>query len=215
MIIEQRETTVAYRCPHCGCGIMSLVGVFRLGADRLVLKCQCGHSEMTLTKSSDGKIRLEVPCLICRTPHNYTLTDSLFFSEKLFLLPCHVSGLDICFIGAQSEVSDALEASGEELGRMLDDAGIDAFDVFHREDEAKELPDAHIYDIVNLLVRELEYDHKIHCDCETGPYRVYFSEDGEHIVVECESCGASCEFPADSVAAATEFLNIDEITLEN
>ena len=70
MILEQTKTTVAYRCPHCGAGIMSPVGVFKLNADRLVLKCQCGHSEMTITRSKDAKIRLEVPCLICRAPHN-------------------------------------------------------------------------------------------------------------------------------------------------
>lgn len=214
MIIEKSETTVAYRCPHCGCGIMSMVGVFRLNADRLVLKCQCGHSEMSMTRSSDGKVRIEVPCLICAAPHNFTVNDSLFFSQKLFLLPCHVSGLDVCFIGGQSEVSEALEASGIELKRMLDEAGISELEVFHREDEEKALPDAHVYDIVNFVVRELEYDHKIHCDCETGPYGVFFSDDGESLVVACENCGATKTFRADSISAATDFLNIDEITLE-
>ena len=214
MIIEQNETTIAYRCPHCGCGIMSLVGVFRLKADRLVLKCQCGHSEMSITRSNDGKVRIEVPCLICRAPHNYTLTESLFFSQKLFLLPCHVCGLDICFLGGQEDVSGALERSAEELKRMLEDAGIDAFDVFHKEEEDKQLPDAHIFDIVNFMVRDLECEGKVHCDCEVGPYSVFFSEDGESIVVACENCGAQKAFAADSVAAANDFLNIDEIILE-
>ena len=214
MILEQTKTTVAYRCPHCGAGIMSPVGVFKLNADRLVLKCQCGHSEMTITRSKDAKIRLEVPCLICRAPHNYTVTESLFFSGKLFLLPCHVSGLDICVLGQQEEVSEALDAQGRELERMLEEAGIDTLDVFSINEEKKELPDAQIYDILNLLVRELEADGKIYCECSTGPYDVFFSEDGEHIVVACEHCGNSKEFPADSVSAAVEFLNIDEIFLD-
>lgn len=215
MIVQQTKTTVAYRCPHCGAGIMSPVGVFKLNADRLVLKCQCGHSEMSITRSKDAKIRIETPCLICRAPHNYTLTESLFFSGKLFLLPCHVSGLDICMLGQQEEVSEALDANARELERMLEEAGLDSLDVFHpAEEDVKELPDAEIYDILNLLVRELEYDQKIYCECQTGPYSVFFSEDGEHIVVACESCGASCEFPADSVSAAVEFLKIDEIVLK-
>lgn len=194
---------------------MSPVGVFKLNADRLVLKCQCGHSEMSITRSKDAKIRIETPCLICRAPHNYTLNESLFFSGKLFLLPCHVSGLDICMLGQQEEVSEALDANARELERMLEEAGLDSLDVFHPEEEdVKELPDAEIYDILNLLVRELEYDGKVYCECQTGPYSVFFSEDGEHIVVACESCGASCEFPADSVSAAVEFLKIDEIILK-
>ena len=215
MLLEQTKTTVAYRCPHCGAGIMSPVGVFKLNADRLVLKCQCGHSEMSITRSKDEKIRLEVPCLICRAPHNYTLTEGLFFSGKLFLLPCHVSGLDICMLGSQEDVSDALDRTAEELTKMLEEAGLDTLDVFHpAKEDIKELPDAQIYDILNLLVRELEYDHKILCECGAGPYDVFFSEDGEHIVVACEGCGCSCEFPADSVSAAVDFLNIDEIVLK-
>ncbi len=214
MILEQTKTTVAYRCPHCGQGILSPVGVFKLNADRLVLKCQCGHSEMSITRSKDAKIRIEVPCLICRAPHNYTLTEGLFFSGKLFLLPCHVSGLDICMLGQQEQVSEALDAQGRELSQMLEEAGIDTLDVFSINEEKKELPDAQIYDILNLLVRELEYDKKIYCECGNGPYSVFFSEDGEHIVVACEGCGASCEFPADSVSAAVDFLNIDEIELK-
>lgn len=214
MILQQTKTTVAYRCPHCGAGILSPVGVFKLNADRLVLKCQCGHSEMTITKSKDEKIRLEVPCLICRAPHNYTLSESLFFSGKLFLLPCHVSGLDVCVLGQQEEVSEALDNQGRELSRMLEEAGIDTLDVFSINEEKKELPDSQIYDILNLLVRELESDGKIYCECSAGPYDVFFSEDGESIVVACESCGNSKQFPADSVSAAVDFLNIDEIILE-
>ncbi len=214
MIIEQNETTIAYRCPHCGSGIMSLVGVFRLNADRLVLKCQCQNSSMSLTKSKDGKVRIEVPCLVCRAPHNYTITEQLFFSNKLFLLPCHASGLDICFLGGQADVSGALERSAEQLRTMLEEAGIDPEHIFHSDEERKELPDAHVYDVVNFVVRELECEGRIHCDCETGPYVVYFGEDGESIVVECESCHASKTFPTDSVGAATDFLNTDEMILE-
>ena len=69
MILEPKQTTVAYRCPHCGAGVMSLVGVFALSAEMLKLKCSCGESEMTIVKTSDGKIRFTVPCLLCPNPH--------------------------------------------------------------------------------------------------------------------------------------------------
>ncbi len=214
MIIEQNKTTVAYRCPHCGSGVLSLIGVFNLNADRLVLKCPCGESAMTLTRSKDGKIRIQVPCLVCATEHNYTVAESLFFSEKLFLLPCHASRLDICFIGTESEVSKALDTAYERLKLLIEDAGISEEDIFSAESKNPQLPDAHIYDILNFVVRELEYEHNIHCECESGPYSLFFSEDGESIIVMCESCNASKEFPANSLTAANDFLNIDEIILE-
>lgn len=39
MLLEPKKTTVAYRCPQCGSGIMSAVGMFSLSADRIVLRC--------------------------------------------------------------------------------------------------------------------------------------------------------------------------------
>ena len=60
MVLESKKTTVAYRCPHCGAGVMSLVDMFSLHADMLKLKCSCGESEMTMVKAADGKVRFTV-----------------------------------------------------------------------------------------------------------------------------------------------------------
>ena len=54
MILEEKKTTVAYRCPKCGGGIMSVVGFFKLAADMVKLKCDCGESEMTVVYSKDS-----------------------------------------------------------------------------------------------------------------------------------------------------------------
>ena len=44
MILDVKQTTAAYRCPHCGSGVMSAVGLFSLtgAADMVKLKCDCG-----------------------------------------------------------------------------------------------------------------------------------------------------------------------------
>ena len=64
MMIEPNQTTLAYRCPHCGAGVMSVVGMFALSADMIKLKCDCGKSAMEVLPTPDGKVRLTVPCLI-------------------------------------------------------------------------------------------------------------------------------------------------------
>ena len=46
MILEPKKTTVAYRCPECGAGVLSVVDIFALSANRVKLKCDCGKSEM-------------------------------------------------------------------------------------------------------------------------------------------------------------------------
>ena len=95
MVIQPKQTTIAYRCPHCGCGVMSAVGLFALKADMLKLKCECGQSEMTIVYGKDGKVRLTVPCIICPNPHIYTVSEKLFFERDLFLLPCAYSDINI------------------------------------------------------------------------------------------------------------------------
>ena len=69
MIIEQKKTTLAYRCPKCGCLPTSIVGAFSLSGNLFKLKCECGGSFMTVEKLEQGKIRLTVPCVACPTPH--------------------------------------------------------------------------------------------------------------------------------------------------
>ena len=41
MVLKEKHTTVAYRCPFCGSGVMSAVGLFGLSADMVKLKCPC------------------------------------------------------------------------------------------------------------------------------------------------------------------------------
>ena len=48
MVLESKQTTVAYRCPHCGAGVLSAVGMFSLAADMVKLKCSCGKSELEM-----------------------------------------------------------------------------------------------------------------------------------------------------------------------
>ena len=59
MVLESKQTTVAYRCPHCGAGVLSAVGMFSLAADMVKLKCTCGQSEMEIVYSKDGKALCE------------------------------------------------------------------------------------------------------------------------------------------------------------
>ena len=86
MIINPKETTVAYRCPACGAGVMSAVGVFSLSAEMIKLKCTCGQSEMKLMYNKEDQIRLSVPCMFCPSPHNFLLNKSVFFGKELFSL---------------------------------------------------------------------------------------------------------------------------------
>ena len=216
MVLEPKKTTVGYRCPHCGTGVISVVGMLSLGADLLKLKCECGESELTLTFLKDGNVRLSVPCILCPKPHTYTVRKSLFFEKDLFCLPCAYSDLNLCMIGETNAVKAELSRTELELLQILEENGVESFSALHPEDDGEELPDPEIRDIVTFVIRELDADGKISCRCadksEEGNYDVELNVD--HVRVTCRSCGATKVIPTDSYLAAHAFLNADALQLD-
>ena len=214
MVLDSKQTTVAYRCPHCGAGVMSLVGLFSLSADMVKLKCTCGKSEMSIVYSKDGKIRLTVPCILCPKPHSFTLNSSVFFKNELFVLPCPLSDINICMMGEQNQVKAELARTELELLDLLEEHGIENFDIFHGE---QTLSDPQILDIILFVIKDLDEEGKIYCKCskddnEDSNYDVEILPEG--IKVTCTKCKATKTISANSLIDAHSFLNTDSLTLE-
>nr|MBQ5811156.1 hypothetical protein [Clostridia bacterium] len=213
MIVKPNETTVAYRCPDCGSGVKSIVGIFGLSADMLRLKCPCGGSSMTIKKTADDKIRISVPCLVCRRDHEYVISRELFFKNELFELPCSLSGFSLCFIGGADEVSEALKVADEQLEKVLKEAGAENLDVFKNQPEPTEdIPLSQVYDIVRFILKELEAENAIRCNCREGDYDIEIFDDC--VSVYCKNCGAKKRISTASVQEAQAFLDIDELILK-
>ena len=167
MLLNEKHTTVAYRCPDCGGGIMSAVGLFKLSADMVKLKCTCGKSEMKIVYNRDGSVRITVPCLICSQPHTFTINASLFFTDELFVLPCPYSDVNICFTGEMNQVKAELARTELELLDMLEENGITDFSALHGDEQ--DLPDPQILDIILFVIDDLDAEGKIYCHCHPDP----------------------------------------------
>lgn len=214
MVLDPKQTTLAYRCPRCGAGVMSAVNVFALSADMVKLKCDCKESEMTAVRADDGKVRLTVPCLVCAKPHSYTLSSSLFFGKDLFTLQCPYSDLSIACTGEINQVKAELARGELELLDLMEQSGIERLDSLHGDEET--LPDPQILDVVMFVINDLDAEGKIFCKCpadENGRhYDADISADG--VRVSCRKCAASRLIPTDSHLAAHAFLNSDALYLE-
>ncbi len=210
MVLDRKDTTVAYRCPSCGSGVMSLVGAFSLSADMIRMRCSCGGSEMTIQYRPDRKVRLTVPCLFCPTPHTFTVGDDIFFHREVMSFGCAYTGVDILFFGTKDAVMKALSDSEHELLELLGGAELSELERVRN----RTLSDPQVYDIVNFVVSDLRDEGKIHCGCPDGDgeYSVKIGDD--KISVVCERCGAHADFPADSVLSAHEFLGADSLELK-
>ena len=218
MILDTKETTVAYRCPHCGAGVVSMVGIFALSGDMIKLKCSCGKSELHLTNTKDGKVRITLPCIFCPKPHNYTVSKNIFFSNQIFRLGCTYTGFDLCFIGAKDAVLEALKDNEEMLLGMFEEAGVTSLDGLHTGDEFEVADDPIIEDTIRFMLAELKEEGNIHCKCgedDTPAYAFEFvPPEYDHIRIYCQTCGAEKLIPMTSVSNATEFLNVDELNLK-
>ncbi len=187
MILDPKQTTIAYRCPSCGAGVISAVGMFSLSADMIKLKCTCGHSELTLVYTPDKKVRISAPCLLCPKPHNFVVTQSLFFGRDLFVLPCPYSDINICFMGEMNHVKAELARSELELLDMMEKNGLSDLEELHKKEE-EILPDPQVLDIIMFVIHDLEAEGKISCKCDdpnNAEYDCQMMEDG--ILVFCKT----------------------------
>ncbi|MBR4335808.1 MAG: hypothetical protein IKP74_05070 [Clostridia bacterium] len=216
MVLQPKETHIAYRCPACLSAVKGLIGDFIPASGMLRLKCPCGKSRMQVTVSPDReKFRFDVPCLFCRQDHHFSVSRSVVLGGRLFLLNCPYTNVDIGFLGPDGELDSALENQLTELSKLAGMLGVEKLQDLTPE-EAEEtgvLPDAQVHDVIRFIVKEMEADGAITCPCGGGNYETAVTENG--ILVYCPACGASHLFPANSVSDAEQFLHCESLELTN
>ena len=218
MTLTEKDTIIAYRCPRCGAGVLSVPGIFSLTGDLLKLKCSCGESELNIERRSDGRIRLAVPCIVCAKPHIFVLGQSSFSQRAggVFRLPCPYTGLDLCFVGGKNAVQDALQEADDDLLALMREAGLEDIEQLHAGDEMLEAreQDPQVADIVRYALRELNDEGKITCNCQNNAIADYKFRlhDGKG-TVWCEECGATVTLPLAGVTMAEDFLQRDSLEL--
>ena len=214
MVLNSKQTTLAYRCPHCGSGVMTAVSLFALRGSLVRLKCTCGKSSMTAEPAGEGKVRLTVPCVICPKPHRFTVSENVFFGSELFALPCPYSDVNICVLGEINHVKAELARTELQLLDMMEKSGVGDLSALHREAE-KIVTDPQVLEIVLFVIHDLDDEGKITCRCAPDEEREYDAEIlPEGVRVTCKKCGATKLIPTDSLLDAHEFLNCNELHLE-
>ena len=210
MIIDQKKTTLAYRCPSCGAVPTSMVGAFSLSGDLFKLKCSCTQSHMTVEKTQDDKIRLTVPCVACPQPHSYVLSKNVFFGSDIFVIPCSLCGVDICFIGKENEVASAILRSNEEILKALGENPIESL----KSKDEEEYTDPAIFDMITFVISDLCDEGKIFCRCPEGHGDYLATILKNSVKVECKNCGASHEIVARGISDAESFLSKESLELK-
>ena len=209
-----KHTHIAYRCPDCGTLIYGLVGEFALKTSAMRLKCDCGKSALDIMPTQDKKIKLSIPCLLCKENHNFVVSSPIFFERDIFTVTCPYSNTDVGFIGSRESIEDAASKNEAALKKLISDMELDDISDLQPQDldEDEILPDASVYDLIRFVVKDLEADGGVDCPCHGGNYELRYAPDG--IQVYCEDCGASFTFNCDSASAAEEYLTLSKIELK-
>ena len=214
MANNTKHTHIAYRCPDCGVLIYGLVSEFALKTSAMRLKCDCGKSSLDITPIKDNKIKLSIPCILCKDNHSFIVPASIFFERDLFLMNCPYANMDIGFIGKQENIENAARENEKALRKIVDELELDDIGDLQPEDmdEDEVLPDASVYDLIRFVVKDLEADGSVICPCGRGSYDLRYAPGG--IQVYCPDCGASHTFLCESASLAEEYLGIDKIELK-
>ena len=199
---------------------MCALDIFTLSAPMIKLKCDCGESEMTVVKQSDGKIRLTVPCLFCPKPHSFLVNSKVFFGSEDFFLQCPYADVDVCFLGDMDHVKANLARGEYELMNLMEEHGISDLSKFRKANEGneEEALDSELTQNVIFVLSELEAERKIFCKCEhtneINEEKYGFEVFSDHVLVRCSDCGAKREIPTDNSLNTHAFLDADSLYLE-
>lgn len=213
MANTKTPTYIAYRCPECGSVIFGLVGEFALDCKMLRLKCDCGGSSLDFSTTADKKIKLSVPCVLCKENHSYVISPSVFFGRDVFSFNCPYANLDIAFVGSKERIDELAKKSEDELRRIITGLGAEELSdiqpVDMDDDEILAEPEA--YDIIRFVLKNLEDEGRADCPCHSGCYDLRYAPGG--IQIFCPECQATKFLPCHTATGAEQYVDLDSIIL--
>ena len=125
--MNPKHSHIAFRCPDCTDVILGVIGESALSLN-MRLKCTCGASALDITPTTDKKIKLSVPCILCKENHTYTVSPGILFERDIFTLNCPYANVNIAFIGSSEKIEESVAESTSKLEKLLADMGAEAIE---------------------------------------------------------------------------------------
>lgn len=184
-----KSTTVFCRCGECGSDIKkSGISIFSLSGEEMRVKCDnCEGSALSLALFHTDSVRLEVPCVFCRSTHKFNLSAQTFFDIDAISLRCAMTGFDVCIIGTDdAKVEESIEKADAELESLIAQTG--AGDV-----EDMDITNTDGIEEILKVVNKYIADGKIYCDCKpkTNLANLSLTVFGACAEIKCKKCEAS------------------------
>ena len=149
---------------------------------------------------------------------NWVALDNLYlgYTDEPYLYGDPDSYLDTpaSVSGEENKVKAELARSELELIDLLEKSGLESFDQLKSGESSEMNPE--IAEILTYVIRELDEEGKIECDCPTdteGDYEIEFLANS--LRISCKCCKAEKEINVGSLMQAHALLEADKLTLES
>lgn len=128
MKLYDTNITFAVRCASCGRIKFYGISIFELLQNKSKdIICQCGSPEMTITIKNNKEIIVNIPCIACDTDHTYKYKLKKILKNKLTVVCCGETGLELCFFGNGKDVRDVVSKYEQDLCLLMDELGLSGF----------------------------------------------------------------------------------------
>lgn len=108
------------RCTHCGKLAIRDISLFNLSKDSLYEEsCGCGRTLFKIKSGDSKSFRVYINCIACDKEHLYIFNSRQVLSEKVKILGCPNSRLDIAFVGNRKLVREVAIKHQKDLQELI------------------------------------------------------------------------------------------------
>jgi hypothetical protein len=110
----------AVRCTNCGKLVMNEISLFNLSRSGVYeVKCSCGRSILTIKSTNCKSFRIYIPCIVCEKDHLYIFHARQALTQKVKILSCPASQMDIAFVGNKTLVQEVAQKHEKDLQELI------------------------------------------------------------------------------------------------
>ena len=176
MIIDF-DRTIAYRCARCGEITYGDFSLFEIsGKKGISVHCACGESNISITSKSRTSYFVELSCVICDSPHRFSVTFDSLTKKDLSEFLCPDVSVGLAYIGKESAVKKAVMENERAIRDVIMACGLE-----HTGKNG----------ILMLKaldkIQDLSENDSLTCSCGSKIIDIEVHED--EIVLECCLCG--------------------------
>lgn len=196
MIIDTK-LNIAFKCDKCSHIQFFDISIFKiLRKENSVLKCECEESYIRIIKMTPNKFKLAIYCPKCDDTHIFLLSRSALINERLFIMYCPYSKMELCILGNDKEAIlkevDKIEKKIENYINLK----CEYKDYFTNPRVMLESLDK-----INAILK----NGKLICRCGNADIAVFIFKD--KLLLRCKECKATKELKAASNNDLMELLN--------